>query len=324
MLRNSLLVSGCLVLICGIVLTVLAQEMPTTAPNIAGTKPGKIRVLILDGFSNHNWKLNTRMLRAILEPSGLFDVSVSTIPPVTAADAAPWKPDFSHADVIIQTCNDIHQPHAPQWSEQVKRDFVSFVKGGGGVFIFHSANNAFPDWPEYNDIIGLGWRPASYGTALQMTEDGRITRIPAGQGKGTGHAARSDVLVHSLPNNPIHQGLPPLWMTPKLEVYAYARGPAANVEVLSYGQDPKSKEYWPLEWTVTYGEGRVYASSFGHVWGDESPTSQPVDLLAVDEQVLIMRALQWLAKRPVTVPVPQDFPTTQAVSVRPPLELPRE
>jgi hypothetical protein len=33
-------------------------------------------------------------------------------------------------------------------------------------------------------------------------------------------------------------------------------------------------------------------------------------------QTIIPRAVQWLAKRPVTIPVPQDFPGTNAVSIR--------
>jgi type 1 glutamine amidotransferase len=156
-----------------------------------------------------------------------------------------------------------------------------------------------------------------------MSADGTITRLPPGQGKGTGHATRADVLVHTLGDHPIHQGMPNQWLTPMLEVYYDARGPAENVEVISYGLDPRFKDYWPLEWTVTYGKGRVYASSFGHVWSDESETKQPVDLLAADEQTLIPRAIQWLAKRPITVEVPKDFPTAQKTSIRGDIPLPK-
>jgi len=78
-----------------------------------------------------------------------------------------------------------------------------------------------------------------------------------------------------------------------------------------------------LEWTVTYSEGRVYSSSFGHVWSDESEAKQPVDLLAVDEQVLIQRALQWLAKRPISVPVPANFPTAEKTSLSPDIQVPK-
>ena len=293
----------------------------SAAPSGAGGT-GKIRVLIVDGFSNHNWKLNTKLLRGILEPTGLFDVAVSTSPPTAASPGWDvWRPKFSDFDVVLQTYNNLNG--GPKWPEDVKHAFVDFVRNGGGVFIYHSANNAFADWPEYNDIIGLGWRPVSYGTALRMSADGAITRLPPGQGRATRHAPRADVLVHTLGNHPIHQGFPPVWKTPLLEVYYDARGPANNVDVISYGQDPRFKDYWPLEWTVTYGQGRVYASSFGHVWSDETEVKQPVDLLAADEQTLILRALQWLAKRPITVPVPKDFPTADKTSIRANIPLPK-
>jgi hypothetical protein len=38
--------------------------------------------------------------------------------------------------------------------------------------------------------------------------------------------------------------------------------------------------------------------------------------------VLILRALEWLAKRPITVAVPNDFPTAQKTSIRPNIPLP--
>jgi type 1 glutamine amidotransferase len=282
----------------------------------------KIKVLIIDGVSNHNWKLNTKLLRGLLEPMGLFDVSVSTSPPTAAAPGwDTWRPKFADYDVVLQTYNDIQ--HGPPWPQEVRTAFVNFVHNGGGVFIYHSANNAFANWPEYNDIIGLGWRPVTYGAALKMSADGKITRLPPGQGRATSHAPRADVLVHTLGNHPIHQGLPAVWKSPLLEVYYDARGPDENVEVISYGQDPRYKDYWPIEWTVTYGQGRVYASSFGHVWSDENETNQPVDLLAADEQTLIPRALQWLAKRPITIPVPDDFPTTEKTSIRANIPLPK-
>jgi type 1 glutamine amidotransferase len=282
----------------------------------------KIKVLIIDGISNHNWQLNTKLLRGLLEPMGLFDVSVSTSPPsATAPGWDTWRPKFSDYDVVLQTYNDINRNIT--WPEEVKTSFVSFVRNGGGVFIYHSANNSFNKWDEYNQIIGLGWRSLNYGTALKMSADGTITRLPPGQGRATSHAPRSDVVVHNLGDHPIHAGFPAAWKSPLLEVYYDARGPAENVQVISYGQDPRFKDYWPIEWTVTYGQGRVYASSMGHVWSDESETKQPVDLLAADEQTLIPRAIQWLARRPITVEVPKDFPTAEKTSIRSDIPLPK-
>ena len=69
---------GIAALMAAVVTTVLygADSVPQTKPAASA----KVRVLILDGFSNHNWKLNTKLLRGLLEPTGLFDVSVSTCP----------------------------------------------------------------------------------------------------------------------------------------------------------------------------------------------------------------------------------------------------
>jgi type 1 glutamine amidotransferase len=300
-----------------LVLIVISFSIVYPRASLAGpaTQPanlGRIRVLIVDGFSNHDWRQTTRLIRGILEPTGLFDVQVSTSPPKADSPGwEQWRPRFGDFDVVIQNCNDIGG--GPSWPKPVQDDFVQFVKNGGGVLVFHSGNNAFPHWPEYNRIIGLGWRSSQQGVALTIDKDEKVVTIPAGTGLGTGHQGRGTVLVHLLGDHPIHDGLPREFLTPDLEVYYYARGPAENVQVLSYGFDPHTKMNWPLEWTVAFGKGRVYTSTFGHVWkGDVQPPS----MRCAAEQTLLQRALQWCAGRPVTVAVPGDFPTATAVSIR--------
>ncbi len=271
-----------------------------------------IRVLIVDGFSNHDWQLTTALIRGILEPTGQFAVAVSTAP---ATKDAPgwdlWRPKFSAYDVVIQTCNDING--GPPWPAEVQAGFESFVRNGGGVYVWHSGNNAFADWPAYNDMIGLGWRKKDFGWALAVGADEKIIRIPAGEGRDTGHGARLDTVVKRLGDHPIHTGLPPAWLTPDIEVYYYARGPAKDLTVLSYGFDPRTQMNWPLEWIVTCGQGRVYTSTFGHVWKGDT---QPARMRCAGVQTVVVRALQWLAKREVTWPVPADFPTAEKISVR--------
>src|SRR5262245_51667144 len=91
------------VLLAALFIANIAQAAP---PSPAGNEP--VKVLLLDGFSNHNWQLNTALIRGILEPTGLFAVTVSTSPP--KADSPgwdEWRPKFSDYDVVIQTCNDI-------------------------------------------------------------------------------------------------------------------------------------------------------------------------------------------------------------------------
>jgi hypothetical protein len=174
-----------------------------------------IRVLIVDGFSNHDWQQTTALIQGVLKSSGTFEVAVSTAPKSTnAEDWAAWRPKFSDYDVVIQTCNDIS--HGPKWPEPVKKDFADFVRNGGGVYIFHSAENAFVGWKEYEEMVGLCWRKADYGTAIRVNEDGSLVRIPPGEGGGTSHGKRGDVLVTRLGDDPIHAGMPRAWVSPDM------------------------------------------------------------------------------------------------------------
>jgi type 1 glutamine amidotransferase len=293
----------------------IGSGRPATAVE---TPEPRIKVLIVDGYSNHDWKLTTRLIRAVLEPTGLCTVDVSTSPPSAAAPGwDAWRPRFQDYDVVIQNYNDING--GPPWPRPVQVAFENFVRDGGGVYIFHSAQNAFADWPAYNEIIGLGWRKQGYGTAMAVGPDGNLVLYPPGQGRNTGHAPNGDVVVRLLGEHPLHAGLPRAWMTPHLEVYYDARGPARNVQVLSYAHDPRFGENWPVEWTVTYGRGRAYIATFGHVWrGDVQPES----MRCAGVQTMIVRAVQWLARREVTFPVPADFPGADRTSIRGPVALP--
>jgi len=292
-------------------------------PGFAKSNHGKIRVLIVDGFSNHDWQQTTQLLRGILDGAGKFEVDVSTAPQDSdSPEWAAWRPKFSNYDVVIQTCNEnanngllLNLKKKPDWPEAVKHDFAEYVRKGGAVYIYHAAENAFVGWKEYEQMVGLSWRDADYGTAIRIDDAGKLVRIPPNDGRATNHGKRQDVLVTRLGNDPIHAGLPRAWMSPEMEVYYYARGPAQNVNALTYARDtdPKLGLLWPVEWTTTYGKGRVYISTYGHVWpGDVDPPG----MRCAAVQTIIPRALEWLARRPVSFPVPTDFPGTTAVSVR--------
>ena len=120
-------------------------------------------------------------------------------------------------------------------------------------------------------------------------------------------------MLTRLGDHPIHEGLPREWKTPDIEIYYYPRGPAENVEVLSYTHDAQTDMLWPIEWTVHHGEGRVYTATYGHVWHDDT---QPERMRCAGVQTLLVRALWWLAGREEALPVPEDFPTASEVSIR--------
>lgn len=268
----------------------------------------QVDVLVVDGFGNHDWRATTQDIQAILTQDPAVSCEVSTVPAEGSEAWSSWLPDFSKYDVIIQNTTDISV--GGSWPEPAKSAFEAYVSGGGGLYIFHSANNAFPQWKEYNRMIGLGWRNKDFGPAIKIV-DGQPIRIPAGEGGNTGHGKRVDALITRIHDHPIHEGLPAQWMAADLEIYRYARGPAENLTVISYAQDPQTGIHFPIEWVVQYGEGRVYNATYGHRWHTQKETPPGMRCLAF--QTIFLRSLYWLSGQAMAPQLPSHFPTTEQV-----------
>lgn len=269
-------------------------------------------VLIVDGFSNHDWKQTTKVTKWILEETGMFHVDVTTIP-ADSLDRMAWRADFSKYQVIIQSSNNIWDSRI-RWPEEAEKALEKYVSDGGGLFILHSANNAFSHWPAYNEMIGMGWRNKSFGYSLEINEAGNIIKHAPGEGEGTGHGDRFDALIQIINRHPINKDFPDQWLTANTEVYYFPRGPAKNLTVLSFAYDSTgTQKNWPMEWVVNYGKGRVYSSSMGHLWKDEI---YPPAFRCVGFQTTLIRVTEWLATGKTTFPVPDDFPTKERLSLK--------
>lgn len=277
--------------------------------------PKKIPVLIIDGFSNHAWENNTKYLKKILEASGKFEVSVSTCPnkETNEEDWNNWKLDFASVPVVIQTCNNVFKEDKLNWPDHVKKSFEKYVSTGGGLYVYHGGNNAFKNWPAYNQMIGLGWRSKDFGKAITIEKDEKINIVSKGEGENTGHGKRRDVLITRIGSHPIHIGMPKFWRAADLEVYRYARGPAENLNVLSYASDEKTGLNFPIEWVVQYGKGKVYSSTYGHVWKD---SIWPESVRCAAFQQTLFRVLQWLSGNEVANYVETDFPKIEGTVLR--------
>lgn len=274
-------------------------------------KSDKIKVLIIDGYSNHDWRYSTEIINALLVNSGFCDVDISTAPTNDSPNYNSWNPEFSNYDVVVQNVNSLGNGNS--WPKSVQTNFESYIKNGGGMYVFHSANNSFPEWEEYNKMIGLGWRKPDQGVAIEI-KNNKMVKIPVGEGEGTSHGARVDLVVNVLKSHPINNGFPKKWKTPDIELYTYARGPAENMEVLSYTFDEKTGKNWPVDWVINYGKGRVYNATFGHMWHDQR---MPPSIQCVGFQTTFLRAIQWLAGEKVTVAIPDNFPTENKISLNP-------
>ena len=240
-------------------------------------------------------------------------MSVSTTPS-TASDSnwINWAPKFSAYDVIVQNTNNINDTLI-RWPAKVEEQFVNYVRSGGGVYVLHSGNNAFAHWKQYDTLIGLGWRKATAGIAIEIGENGAIIRVPSGEGKNTFHGKRTALVLDKFTDHPINHDFPQQWKAADMELYQYARGPAENVTILSYANDSATHINWPVEWVIKYGKGNVYNSSMGHLWtGDVFPVSYR----CIAFQTSLIRAIEWLARRKVTYRLPSNFPTKDSVSLQ--------
>ncbi len=278
---------------------------------ILSAQHSKIKVLIIDGYSNHDWRYTTKVINTMLVNSGFCDVDISTAPINNSPEYDNWNPDFSKYDVIVQNVNSLGNGNS--WPKTVQSNFENYIKNGGGMYVFHSANNSFPEWEEYNKMIGLGWRKADNGTAIEII-DNKMVRIPVGVGENTSHGKRVDLVVNKLIEHPINNGFPAKWKTPDIELYTYARGPAENIKVLSFTFDKRTGKNWPVDWVIKYGDGRVYNATFGHLWHDQR---MPPSIQCVGFQTTFLRAIQWLAGEKITVKVPDNFPTETKISLHP-------
>lgn len=271
----------------------------------------ELKALVITGQDgSHDWAKTSPMLKAMLEQTGLFDVDVYTSPP-KGGDMSAFQPTFDGVDVVVMAYGYNGDP----WPEDVNAAFEKYVREGGGLVIYHAADNAFPEWKEYNEMIGVGgWgdRNEKDGPYLRW-RDGEIVRdMTPGPGGSHGpqHEYALDVRV---PDHPITNGLPSSFMHTADELYNRLRGPAKNITVLATSFSPKDKggtgEHEPTLMTIDYGKGRVFHTVLGH---------GPDQLKSVAFIVTFQRGTEWAATGKVTQEVPDDFPTAEKPRVREP------
>jgi type 1 glutamine amidotransferase len=265
-----------------------------------------LKALIVDGQNNHAWQQTTPLLKKQLEETGLFSVDVATSPP-SGQDMSNFTPDFAAYDVVVINYT------GDDWPEATRKALDDYVSGGGGLVIYHAANNAFPNWKAYNEMIALGgWggRNEKDGPYVRW-RDGEIVHIMT-PGSGGSHGPQHPYqLVVREPEHPVTKGLPEVFMHSADELYSRLRGPAKNLTVLATAFSPTDKggtgEHEPALMAISYGQGRIFHTVLGH---------GPGQLHSVAFIVTFQRGAEWAATGEVTQKVPDDFPGPDEPKVR--------
>ncbi|HEY3319041.1 MAG TPA: ThuA domain-containing protein [Planctomycetota bacterium] len=283
----------------------VAALLASLLTNLLAAEGDKIAALIVDGQNNHNWKADTPLLKKALEASGRFTVDVATSPP-GKGDMSTFKPDFSKYAVIVSNYN------GDPWSPDTKKAFEAYMSAGGGLVIVHAADNSFPEWVEFNKMIGIGgWggRNEKSGPYVKW-KDGQIVKDTR-PGGGGGHGKQHEYVIDTRePEHPIMKGLPEHWKHTIDELYANLRGPAENMTVLATTFSDKSTggtgEHEPALMVLNYGKGRIFHTIMGHA----GPSIKCVGFVTT-----LQRGAEWAATGKVTIAKPDNFPTAEKSSV---------
>ena len=285
-----------------------------------------IKVLIVDGQNNHNWAAMTPFMKKQLEQTGHYKVSISTAPArfraprnlpkekraaaekagreLTAKDWAKWRPTFADFNIVISNYN------GEDWPKQVKTAFEKYIRTGGRFICIHAANNSFPNWLEYNKMIGLGgWggRTEKHGPYVYYNESNQLVRN-TDKGRGGSHGPQHEFIIQIRNSkHPITAGMPTKWKHAKDELYDSLRGPGTNMEILATAWSPKSKRHEPMMMVLEYGKGKIFHTPMGHENGQS--------LQCIGFITTLDRACEWLATGKVTTKIPPNFPTANKVSM---------
>lgn len=242
------------------------------------TADAKIRVLILSGANNHNWKATTPVLKKIYEESGRFTVDVTEkVPTLTGAD-------FAKYDVIA--CNYTTYPEVAghRWPAETEKAFLDYVAAGHGFVLFHAASTAWNDWPEFGDLISLTWEKDSTGRNI------------------SGHGAQHSFLITiSDKDHPVTFGMKDFQHVQDELYHRQLKHPGARVLATTFSDKAMggSGATEPMVVVREHGQGRMFHCAMGH---DQNSMS------GLGFEVLMLRGTEWAATGKVTIPIPADWP----------------
>lgn len=283
----------------------------TAAMFVTSCNSKPYKTLIITGQNNHNWKASSPILKQILDETGLFSAEIM-ITPGKGGDMSAFKPDFSKYRLVVLDYN------GDSWTDKINSDFVRYVEKGGGVVVYHAANNAFPGFKEYNEIIGLGgWgnRTEKDGPYVYYKNNKLMTDNTPGPGGS--HGKRREYVVKArITDHPVTKGLPVSWMHGNDELYSQLRGPAKNMQILATafadsaaGGGTMRDE--PILMVLNYGKGKIFHTAMGHADEGGGPAMHCAGFITT-----LQRGAEWAVTGNVTQPVPWDFPSSSSVVLR--------
>ena len=269
-----------------IILSLLA---PLAGADRAGANEGGdatdgIRVLIISGQNNHNWRETTPRIEEILEDSGRFTVDVTTQPEkLTAELLEPY-------DVIVSNWNTFtaryKAPREDGWSDATKQAYLDFVRSGKGHVAIHAGSSSFYDWPEYQRLVITSFKVGQTDHGARHTFPVRIDEPAHSITRGLESFRTFDELWHDAP---------------------IAEGGKVLASAFSSKESGGSGEYEPVAMVRRFGEGRSFTTLLGH---------DAKAMMSDGFRTLLVRGTEWAATEEVALKQTEDDQPAESPPLR--------
>jgi type 1 glutamine amidotransferase len=267
---NLIMIARCLLFLA------LATALPAAQSE-------KLRLLILSGANNHDWKSTTPVLKSMYEASGWFTVDVTEdVPALTGAD-------FVKYDVLV--CNYTTYPkiEGHRWPAATEKAFLDYIAAGHGFVLFHAASTAWDDWPEFGDLIGLTWQ-----------------KNPTTGKNISGHGSQHSFAVTLTDtNHPVTKGMKDFQHVTDELYHRQRLHPGAQVLATTFSSPAKigSGTNEPMVVVTELGQRRMFHCAMGH---------HAAAMAGAGFQALMLRGTEWVASGQVTIPGPADLPAPRS------------
>ncbi len=252
-----------------------------TAPRaVSAGVPAKLRVLILSGLNNHDWRSTTPLVEALFRECVRFGPV-----DVTESPAGLNAVTLAQYDVLVSNWTPYPETRRT-WPPETEAAFLDFVRRGGGFVVIHAAACTFQTWPEFQELIALTWQ----------------TNYTA---HGTYHTFRVSVEDHA---HPIVQELADFYTTDELYhqmVHLPEQPLHVVLKAFSAKEQAGTGNYEPVLVCTELGRGRGVNLVLGH----------DVPAMGSGFRTLLLRSAEWAATGQVTLPPPAVWPSTPAAMI---------
>ena len=214
------------------------------------------------GWRHDVLPLSQEVLKGLGETSAAFTVTATE-------DLSALAPESlrGYGAVVFYTTGELPM------NEEEKAAFLDFVRSGRGFVGLHSATDTFYQWRDYLDVIGGYFNDHPWHQKVTVTVDDPASPLVAFLG----------------PSFEISDEIYQISDFDARGSHVLLRLDPASVDLTKGNVRPRFYG-WPLAWTRSYGEGRVFYTALGHdaaVWRDPR------------YQRILLNAVLWTLRKPL-------------------------